>query len=112
MSKKTALVKLLTQFGPLRLALACAAVVAIFSALEPGTPGVYTGWNFVPTVLIPVLVPLIFMVLMLDTLMSAVFLSGKEGVERRRFKAIMATNVVLAVGVLLAWLPYYLSLGQ
>lgn len=112
MSEKNSVIRLLAQFGPLRIALACLAVITIIFAPEPGTPGVYTGWDFVPTVLIPVLVPLIFMALMLDTLMSGVFLVGKEGVERKRFKTIMISNLLLALCVVLYWLPYYLSLGQ
>lgn len=112
MPSKNPVVRLLAQFGPLRVLLVCVAVSATFFAPEPGTPGIYTGWDFVLTVLIPVLVPLIFMVLMLDTLMSAVFLSAKEGSERNRFKMIIVMNLLLGFGIVFYWLPYYLSLGQ
>lgn len=112
MASKSAVLKLLAQFGPLRVVLVCAAVIVIFLVPEPGTPGVYVGWAFVWTVLIPVLTPLIFMVLMLDTLMSGVLMIDKEAVERRRYKTIMVTNLLLGLGIVRYWLPYYLSLGQ
>ncbi len=112
MPKKNPLITLFAQFGPLRAALLCLAVIVIVLVPEPGTPGIYVGWAFLWTVLIPVLVPVIFMVLMLDTLMSSIFLVDKEGAERRRFKTIIFTNVLLGLGIVYYWLPYYLSLTQ
>ncbi|MFQ5936278.1 MAG: hypothetical protein ACE5LB_07720 [Acidiferrobacterales bacterium] len=103
-------VRFVGQLGILRLALASAAVFSLFLAPLPGTPAVYVGWDFVPTVLAPVLAPLIFLVLLLDTMMSGIFMLDKQSTERRRFQMIMVANLVLAAIVVIRWLPYYLAL--
>lgn len=104
--------KLVKQLGPLRLMLIALAIIAIFASLEPGTPAIYAGREFATTVLAPVLTPLVFMVLMLDTLMSCVMMSAQEGGERARYKVIITTNLLLALIIGFYWLPYYLALGD
>lgn len=98
------------QLGVLRIALACTALIAVVLATPPGTAGVYTGWDFVPTVLMPVLAPVILMGLLLDTMMSAIFMIEKEIDERRRYRQIMITNLSLAVVLIIRWLPYFMAL--
>ena len=104
--------KLVTQLGPLRLMLVAMAIIAIFASLEPGTPAIYAGREFATTVLAPVLTPLVFMLLILDTLMSFVMMSAREGSERARYKVIIITNLLLALIMVFYWLPYYLALGD
>lgn len=106
------LVKFVSHLGPLRVMLLCLAVITVIFAPQPGTPAVYQGWSFFTTVLAPVLAPLIFMVLMLDTMMGGILMSGKEGVGRKPYRTIIITNLLLALAFLLYWLPYYLALGE
>lgn len=98
------------QLGVLRVALACVALVAVVLATSPGTEAVYSGWDFVPTVLMPVFAPLILMGLLLDTMMSAIFMIEKEVDERRRYRKIMITNLSLVVLLLVRWLPFFMAL--
>jgi hypothetical protein len=98
------------ELGVLRVALACVTLTAVVLATPPGTEAVYTGWDFVPTVLLPVLAPLILMVLLLDTMMSAIFMIEKEIEERRRYRRIMIANLSLVILLIVRWLPFFMAL--
>lgn len=102
----------LARYGVLRSALAVAGVLLIVFAVPVGVMPVYSGWPFVPTVLVPVLAPLIFMLLLLDALMGRVLMSDLQGAERARRRNAVTINLLLAVGLLLRWVPYYLALGK
>jgi hypothetical protein len=104
--------RFLSALGPLRVMLATAAVGAVVFVTPPGMTPVYFGWPLVTTVLIPVLVPLVFMVLLLDTMMSAIFMIDKQRVARRRYQLIMGVNLTMGVLMLLRWLPYYRSISE
>ena len=107
---KNPLASFLTQLGPMRVVLACMALALIILVPAPGTPPVYQGLGLVPTVLVPVLAPILFMVLMLDMLMASVFMIDKRGVERARYRMIQLLNLALAVALVLFWIPYFKGL--
>lgn len=96
--------------GGLRLALLVCVVVALVLIPAPGTRAVYAGWSLVTTLLIPVLAPLLFMLLMLDVLMSRVFMTDAEGAARARLKFVMWVNLLAAALLVIRWLPYYAAL--
>ncbi|MGD8497359.1 MAG: hypothetical protein PVG82_00535 [Chromatiales bacterium] len=98
--------------GPLRLSLAALAVIAIAFMPPPRTPVDYEGWGFAYTVLMPVLAPLVFMVLMLDLLMSRVFMSSVDDGQRARYRVISVVNLVLGVAVMVRFLPFLLALSR
>lgn len=100
----------LFQLGPLRLLLMSAAVLAVAFATPPATAAVYSGWALVPTVLVPVLVPLVFLMLVFDSIMSGVFMIDKGGAARARYKTAIILNLALVLLVLIRWLPYYRAL--
>ena len=100
----------LTQFGPMRLVLACMALALIILVPVPGTPPAYQGPGLIRTVLVPVLAPILFMVLMLDVLMASVFMIDKRGAARARYRRIQLLNLALAVGLVLFWIPYFKAL--
>ena len=109
---KDFLQQLLQRFGILRLVLIGMAIIAIASALEPGTRAVYEGWDMAPTLLLPVLAPLILMVLLLDALMGRVLMADKSGKERERLRLTVVVNLLLAAGLILFWLPFYMALAR
>ncbi len=100
------------RYGVLRSLLALAGVLLMVFATSPSVVPVYSGWPFVPTVLVPVLAPLIFMLLLLDALMGRVLMSDMRGAERTRRRDAVIVNLLLVAGLLLRWLPYYLALGK
>jgi hypothetical protein len=98
------------RLGPLRVVLLlCVALILVLTP-APGTQAIYGGWGLVRTVLVPVLAPLLFMVLLLDALMARVFMSDAEGDARRRLRAIVLLDLVVAGVLVLVWIPYYMAL--
>ena len=72
----------------------------------PGTPPVYAGWDMMATLIFPSLVPLCFMVLLLDAIMSGVQLASHPG-ERRRYQTVIGVSLAMALLLLLWWGPYF-----
>ena len=100
----------LTELKPLRAVLILCALLTIILQPEPGTTPVYHGWNVVPTLLVPVLAPLFFMLLMLDSLMASMLRSQSTGEEQSRYRRIRNTDLIVGGLLLLAWLPYFIAL--
>ncbi len=101
----------LRELGTLRIVLAAMALLLIVFATRSGTVPVFEGFALLPTVLMPVLAPMVLMVLMLDALMARVFMFEKDGVERARYRRIVGVDLVLSVALVLAWLPYFRSIA-
>ncbi len=98
--------RLVRWMAPLRLALVGTALALVVLRPEPGTRPVYAGWELVPTLIVPTLVPIIFMVLLLDAIMSAVFLSSYPK-ERRRYRSLIGISLAAALVLLAWWWPYF-----
>ena len=106
------LVEFIKKLGPLRIALAGCAIIAIFFAPQPGMQLVLYGTGVFTTLLIPVLAPLIFMGLLLDALMSRVRHIDADIEEKKRYKLIIIVNLVLALTILITWLPFIFALRR
>ena len=102
--------QLLIDLKPLRVALILCAVVTVILQPAQGASPVYEGWGVVPTLLMPVLAPLFFMLLMLDALMTSVLRSQASGQEQARYRRVRNTVLVAGILLLLSWLPYFISL--
>jgi hypothetical protein len=98
------------RIGPLRVTLLAAAVLVVIFAPAPGTRAIYHGWGLVRTVLLPVFAPLVVMLLLLDALMARVFLSDAEGEGRARLRAVLWLNLLVALALVLYWIPYFVAL--
>ncbi|MBI5783493.1 MAG: hypothetical protein HZA69_07110 [Gammaproteobacteria bacterium] len=98
--------QLLNWMGPLRLMLVLGVLALLVLRPAPGTPPVYAGWDMIPTLIFPVLVPLFFMVLLLDAIMSAVQLTSYPG-QRRRYQTVIGVSLGMALLVALWWWPYF-----
>jgi cell division protein FtsW (lipid II flippase) len=103
------MLKLVRFLGPLRLALLVLALALIVLRPDPGTRAVYSGWAVVPTLIAPILVPNIFMVLLLDAIMSVVFLSSYPQ-QRQRYRRLIAISAIAAGVVFAWWWPYFAHL--
>jgi len=103
------LTKLLRQLGVLRTMLAL--VLCILAALAPFALArtSYQGWAFVTTVIVPALVPIFFFVILLDILMSALFLSSSTGEQRARYCVVIRIELALWALLTLAWTPLFLQ---
>jgi len=100
------------ELGLLRIVLFGFALVSMLLAPKPGTVPVASGWEMVSTLLAPVLAPLILMVLLLDVLMSRLFMVDKTGAERARLRKVLWIELVGSLVLFLYWLPYFLAMRQ
>ena len=99
----------LRQMGPLRVFLAAVAALLVLFSPGAGDVEVHEGFGMVRTVLVPALSPIVFMLLMLDALMSRVMM-GEAGEDmRRRYRNIIRFNLVVGLLLLVSWLPFFLS---
>ena len=101
----------LQWLGPLRVTLVLGALAMLVLRPAPHTAAVYKGWEMVPTVLVPTFTPIIFILLLLDAIMGAVLLASRPR-ERRRYRAVIAIDLVLAVLLVLWWWPFFAALGR
>jgi hypothetical protein len=109
--KNTSLTFLKT-LQPLRIMLALITLVLILFVPKSGTQAVYEGIAIISTIILPSLVPMVFMGLLLDATMSRVMQVDLAGEEKQRYRFIMYLNLGLALLLLLRWLPFFLSLGR
>lgn len=103
--------RLLLQLNPMRAVLLVAALLTLaFRPLaEAGAD--YSGWQFLPNLFVPVLVPMLVMVLCLDALMATVWKSQSSGDELRRYRMIQRADLGVVALLLVVWVSFYASLG-
>jgi hypothetical protein len=98
------------KLGALRLMLAALALIAIAFVPTPGTQIVYTGGiEFLYTVVMPVVAPVVFVVLMLDVLMSRIFMADADTQERARLRLVIWTHLILGAAIMLRFIPFILA---
>jgi len=102
---------LLRTFGPLRLALISLVLLDMLLRPQPGGPYSFEGMHIATDLIAPVLFPILFMLLLLDSIMSMVYRSDKTNAVRRRYLIIALFDVVLAVVFFLYWLPFFRELN-
>ena len=104
---------ILKKLKPLRIILLVSALLTIvLRFIFRDVPLETSDWAVLGNILMPVLAPILFMLLMLDALMSRVWISQTEGAEQQRMKLIMRVDLVAGGLLLLYWLPFFISLGK
>ena len=98
------------MFGTLRLLLVVGIVALIIAAPFSDGPTHSTGWPLVRGVIAPTLFVIMAFVLPLDITMTLVFMSDRQGAERRRLRLVAQTEAVLLVAMLVAWTPLVMRL--
>jgi hypothetical protein len=101
---------LLYQMGLLRVALIALVILDMLAAPAPGAPAIYSGWELVSTLILPVLAPILLQVLLLDALMGRIMMGSAKGAERARYRRIVTVNLVFSIALVLWWVPYFLKL--
>lgn len=104
--------RFLAQLGVLRVLLLAGAAIVLVLRPAPATAPIYGGWGLFPTLIAPVLAPLFFLILILDTLMAGVMMADKQSGERRRYRLIIRVNLLMAAALLLWWWPYFAAMGR
>ena len=101
---------LVGMFGALRVLLVLCVVALIVAAPFSDGPAASAGWPLVRSVIAPTLFVIMAFVLPLDITMTLVFMSDRQGRERRRLRRIAQTEAVLLVAMLVAWIPLVMRL--
>lgn len=102
----------LRAIGPLRLGLAVIALLVVMLMPTPGSGVVTEGWNALTSVVVPAITPLLIMIYLLDVLMARVLMKDRTGPERRRYRWVIASDLVLTALLLAAFLPVVLALRR
>ncbi|HEB57644.1 MAG TPA: hypothetical protein ENJ01_00290 [Gammaproteobacteria bacterium] len=111
MTKTNWLAGFLIRLGPMRVALLCMALTVAVLIPLPGTVLGESGFDVFRGIIIPTLAPIMFMVLMLDVLMSAVQKADtQDEVVRARYRMIIRTHLITATIMVLASLPFFINL--
>ncbi|MDH5444049.1 MAG: hypothetical protein OEY52_00745 [Gammaproteobacteria bacterium] len=97
----------LLGLGPLRWMLGSAAIIIMILRPASGTEAAFEGWAVFPTLVFPSLAPILFMLLLLDAIMSRLLMISKEGTEKARLNRAMWTDLVIAGLSLLVWYSYF-----
>ena len=69
----------------------------------------YEGWELVRSTVLPAAMPLVLMLLLLDLLMCLVFQADAEPNRRKELKSISQLYMVLALALIIVWLPVFVS---
>ena len=93
--------------GVLRLLLCLGVVFVTVLAPLAGDDVFYSGWQMVPTLVAPAVMPIFFFIILLDTMMCLVYRLDNTGNERRRLIWIVRIELALLVVMTLAWLPAF-----
>ena len=100
----------LGTIGVLRVLLVLGVAALIIAAPFSDGPAQATGWPLVRSVIAPTLFVIMAFVLPLDITMTLVFMSGRQGAERRRLRLVALTEAALFVAMLGAWMPLLIRL--
>lgn len=101
----------LVGLGPMRIALGVLTLIMIIFAPDPSVPIQRSGWGLVSTAVIPALGPMLFVVLLLDALMSRVLRIDKTGAKFAHYRRAMWYDLMLAAALVLSWMPFILYLA-
>ncbi len=104
------LLLLIREAGTLRALLMIFVVGLILLAPFAGGGVRVEGWAIVPTLFAPTLYVVIVFVLPLEMVMSLIFMSDKDGPERRRYQRIILIELVMFLALLAAWAPFVVEL--
>lgn len=101
---------MLRTYGVLRLGLLTMVVLDLIFRPIPGTPADLHG-AVMTDLVVPIMSPILFMLLLLDAIMTGIYMSAKEGEEKTRYRIILWSNLLLAGFFIWYWVPYFKALN-
>ncbi len=111
MASGNRLVDYLVRLGPMRVALMAIALTLAILIPTSGSGLGDTGFDVIRGIIVPTLTPIVFMVLMLDVLMSAVHRAdSRDEAVRARYRMIIRTHLLTTAVLVLAALPFFIDL--
>jgi len=102
--------EILKKLRPMRVALLTFAILTMVFKAKVGTPISYDGWTMIETVFIPVMAPIITMLLLLDSIISSIWITQTTGNEKKRYKLILGCNLLMVIIMLSIWIPHFINI--
>ena len=99
------------QIGPLRITLLTLGLLIIAFVPKDQIQEARSGWALATSVLIPALSPLVIMGLLLDALMSRVWMIDADLNEKHRLRRILWINISMSAIIVVAMIPYLQALA-
>lgn len=106
------LLTFISRIGVLRALLYMCALGLMLASRFTGDEVFYETWRMLPTLIVPSVAPIVFFVLLLDLLMATVFMVDGEGAVRVRFAYIIKVNLLMVLGMIVFWAPYFIALAN
>ena len=97
------------ELGVLRLALLALTLLLAVVATAPDVPPARAGWGLIETVVLPAAAPLLLFVVLFEVLMSSVRLADAEDAQRRRWKRVLAAELLAVAILVVAWAPFFVA---
>ncbi len=98
------------SLSPLRIMLMSTAIIMIFFPASPTADMEYHGWKMLTTLMVPVFVPMVALVLLLDALMARVVMGEYQGETRKHYRTIILVDLLLALLLVAAWFPFFAAI--
>ena len=93
--------------GPLRSMLYILILILIVAALFSMGETQKSGLMMFPTLIAPALVPMLFFVNLLDATMCLIMMSGKDAMQRRRYRHMILYDLLSLFLLFAVWTPFY-----
>jgi len=101
--------KFLSDIGELRVVMLFTTLLSLSAIPFTNTDVRMDGWGLFPDVLVPVVSFILVFVLLLDMLMSRVYMIDADEEKRLRFKNIFLLELVQVMLLIGLWTPYFIS---
>jgi hypothetical protein len=98
----------LNRLGVLRSLLAALALVIALGMPWADVSLSPEGWGLIRGIVLPASAPIVFMVVMLDLMMSQVMKADADEARRRQLNFVSRVHLVLGAALLLSWLPVFI----
>lgn len=95
------------EIGALRTMLLIATLLSLSAIPFTDTSVRMEGWGLLPDVLVPVVSFILVFIVLLDMLMSRVFMIEADEAKRLKFKKIFLLELSEVVVLLALWSPYF-----
>lgn len=103
--------KFIKQAGPIRNILYFLGIICAIFKPENSSGLNLEGLQFIPTLVLPVIVPMLITGYFLDMVMSRIYSAEQPDDIQQKFKIISRVDLFLAILLLVLWVPYLLSMG-
>ena len=102
--------QLIRTVGFLRLSLVALVLLDMLARPIPGSTPDYENPQAVIAMVMSAMAPILFMLLLLDAIMTLVYMTSMPAERKPTYRLILFANLALAVILLLYWLPYFRAL--